>query len=137
MFKMLRKLWKRWLSWSLPTKISIIGTIASVVSLALYFLDLRPFLERLISPPQVVRNISVRISNPEKTGVSLGYRDELVIWLPHHPFLRRRLPTPPAPGVPDCSTISRSRQYPRRASSPCPRTPSGGGDVAALLSVVV
>ena|SRR5215469_2235403 len=71
MLKVLRKLWRRWVSWSLPTKISIVGTIASVVSLALYFLDLRPFLERLVSPPQVVRNISVRINNPEKTRSAL------------------------------------------------------------------
>jgi hypothetical protein len=82
MFKALRRLWRRWLSWSMPTKISIVGTIASVVSVGLYFLDLRPFLERLASPPHVVRNISVRINNPDKNAVSLGYRDELVLWLP-------------------------------------------------------
>jgi hypothetical protein len=73
---------KRWRSWSLPTKISIIGTIASVLSIALYFWDLKPFLERRLSPPPVVRNIAVRINNPEERAVSLFYRGELVLWLP-------------------------------------------------------
>lgn len=74
--------WRRWRSWSLPTKLSIVGTIASVLSIALYFWDLKPFLERRLSPPPVVRNISVRINNPEKSAVSLYYRGELVLWLP-------------------------------------------------------
>jgi hypothetical protein len=82
MVKMFKAVWRKWLSWSLPTKISIIGSIASVASVALYFWDLRPLLERSLALPQIVRNISVRINNPDKDAVSLNYRDELVLWLP-------------------------------------------------------
>jgi hypothetical protein len=78
----LRNAWKRWLSWSLPTKISIIGTAASVLSIALYFWDLKPLIERIASTAPVVRNISVRINNPEKDAVIMSYRGELVLWLP-------------------------------------------------------
>jgi hypothetical protein len=66
----------------LPTRISIIGTIASVLSVALYFWDLRPFLVRHLSAPPAVGNIGVRISNPDGRAVSLSYRGELVLWLP-------------------------------------------------------
>jgi hypothetical protein len=81
-----KQLVRRWVSWSLPTKIgiivSLIGTMTGLLSVALYFWDLKPFLERWFSPPPAVRNIAVRIDNPAKTDVSLSYRDELVLWLP-------------------------------------------------------
>ena len=82
MMRGLRNARKRWLFWSLPTKIGIIGSVASVLSIALYFWDLKPFLERRLSPPPVVRNISVRINNPERSDVHLYYRGELVLWVP-------------------------------------------------------
>ena len=82
MVRPLKQMWRRWLSWSLPTKISIIGTAASVLSIALYFWDLKPLLEHALSPPAVVRNIAVRINNPEKDPVTMPYRGELVLWLP-------------------------------------------------------
>jgi hypothetical protein len=66
----------------LPTKIGIFGTVASVLSVALYFWDLKPFLERRLSPPPVVRNIAVNINNPGERAASLFYRGELVLWLP-------------------------------------------------------
>ena len=82
MLRTCRQIWRRWLSWSLPTKISIIGTVASVLSIALYFWDLRPFLERRLSPHPIVPNIAVRINNPDKDPTTLSYRGELVLWLP-------------------------------------------------------
>lgn len=66
----------------MPTKISIIGTMASLLSIGLYFWDLKPFLEKRLSPPLTVPNIAVRVNNPESAAVSLYFRGELVLWLP-------------------------------------------------------
>ena len=79
-----KRWWRRWQSWALPTMIGVIGTIASLLSAALYFWDLKPFLERKLwpPPPNEVPNVVVRITNPEKTAVSLYSRGALVLWLP-------------------------------------------------------
>jgi hypothetical protein len=82
MTRAFRNAWKRWRSWSLPTKISIIGTLASLLSVGLYFWDLKPFLERRLILPPTVPNIVVKISNPDNSQASLNYRDDFVLWLP-------------------------------------------------------
>ena len=51
MVRRITNAWERWLSWSLPTKIGIIGTVASVLSVALYIWDLKPFLEHRFEKP--------------------------------------------------------------------------------------
>jgi hypothetical protein len=81
-----KRAWKRWSSWSLPTKIGVaVGIVGTgLTSIGFYFVDVKPVLIRWIwpTPKAVVPNIQVRVKNSRKTDAAISYRGDLVLWLP-------------------------------------------------------
>jgi hypothetical protein len=77
--------YRRWRSWTLPTRIGIqIGVAGLVLTILFALWDPRPMIERTFwpKPPIQAPHIVALIHNPEPHGIDLSYRDEFWLWLP-------------------------------------------------------
>ena len=75
---------QQWKQWSLPSKLTAIGALFSVLSVGLYFLDIRAFATRWFpkTPQAILPGIVAKINNPGKTDISVFSRTDFVLWLP-------------------------------------------------------
>jgi len=78
----------QWKSWSLPSKLTAIGTLVGIISLGLYMLEksfnLKELILRKWSEKQSasVPEITLRVSNSSDQDISFYSEGEFVLWLP-------------------------------------------------------
>jgi hypothetical protein len=87
-----RRSWNRWQGWALPTKIGVIGSIATLLGVSLG--DVRHAVIPRIWPqtPAELPMPVVRIDNPGKADAAISYRGELFLWLPAGLFSAPHVP---------------------------------------------
>ena len=86
---------RQWSEWSLPSKLTAIGTLVTVLSLCLYLVEKSlPFFDRrsTSSALSAVPAVSLELQNTTAEPINIQRRGDFVLWLPQGVDNLRRLP---------------------------------------------